>query len=150
MSNKVSKIKENVKKQELAKKIMYESCLGGSAIITIAKLCGIPEKSIYENIEGTQAWLLEIEKPNSVKEMCDALIKHFDMPEEYKENLVLVYDEDGIFSPIITIEVNENVLPISSDGMAFGALRHLGKDYIKVEHIYEEDGSNNNGEPIIE
>lgn len=147
MSNKVSKIKENVKKQELAKRRMYESCLGGSAIITIAKLCGIPEKSIHENIEGTQAWLLEIEKPNSVKEMCDALIKHFDMPEEYKEFLVLVYDEDNIFSPIVTIEVNGNVLPVASDGTTFGALRHLGKDSIKVEHIYEDE-SNNNGETV--
>ena len=147
MSNQVSKIIKNAKKQELAKKRMYEACLGGSAIITIAKLCEIPEKSIYENIEGTQAWLLEIEKPTSVKEMCDALIKHFDMPEEYKESLVLVYDEDGIFSPIVTIEVNENILPISSDGMTLGALRHLGKDYIKVEHIYEDE-SNNNGEIV--
>lgn len=147
MSSKASKIKENVKKQELAKKRMYESCLGGSAIITIAKLCDIPEKSIYENIEGTQAWLLEIEKPTSVKEMCDTLIKHFDMAEGYKEYLVLVYDEDNIFSPIVTIEVNGKVLPVGSDGLTFGALRHLGKDSIKVERIYE---SNNIGEPVDE
>lgn len=149
MSNKVKKIKENAKKRELARKRMYEACLGGSAIITIAKLCDIPEKSIYENIEGTQAWLLEIEKPTSVKEMCDALIKHFDLAKEYKEFLVLVYDEDNIFSPIVTIEVNGNVLPVASDGATFGALRHLGKDSIKVEHIYEDE-SNNNGESANE
>lgn len=149
MSNKVSKIKENVKKQELARKRMYEACLGGSAIITIAKLCEIPEKSIYENIEGTQAWLLEIEKPTSVKEMCDALIKHFDMPEEYKERLVLVYDENNIFSPIVTIEVDGKILPVASDGMMFGALGHLDKDGVNVEHIYEDE-SNNNGESANE
>ena len=53
---------------------------------------------------------------------------------------VLVYDEDNVYTPIITLEIENNILPLDPSGMTLGILNHLDKAI--VEHIYEETEDN--------
>lgn len=141
MSNRVKKIVKEAQENKNQNVYHMCNCTAGSAICTIGKLAGKKEEEILVSFN-------EIRKDHSVKvntirELCDYLISYFGMDEKYKENIVLVYDERNIMTPLVTVEYNTpegNILyPISSDGNYTGILANLDKEWVSFEYIYGDD-----------
>ena len=141
MSNRVKKIVKEAQENKNQNVYHMCNCIAGSAICTIGKLAGKKEEEILVSFN-------EIRKDHSVKvntirELCDYLIGYFGMKEEYKDNLVLVYDERNIMTPLVTVEYNTpegNIIyPISSDGNYTGILANLDKEWVSIEYIYGDD-----------
>lgn len=146
MSNKATKYRKEIEKREaMLRNAMYSSCLG-SAIVTVAKLAQKTEREIMDLLPQLQH-NEDFAKSKNVKEACEWLFTYFDVREDFKKYVVFVYDERDIFTPIVTLCIDDKLLPLDPTGKAFGVLSY--KDHI-IEYVFEDDGSNNNGELIIE
>lgn len=145
MSNKITKYKKEIEKREaLLRNAMYSSCLG-SCIVTIAKLAQKTEKEIMDLFPQLQH-NEDFAKSMNVQEAVEWLFNYFDVREDFKKYIVLVYDERGIFTPVVTLCIDDDLLPLDPNGKMFGVLSY--KDHI-IEYVFE-DRSNNNGDLIIE
>ena len=80
---------------------------------------------------------------HSLLEACDYLLKYFDTDEKYKDNIILVYDDKNRFTPIVTLEVDNQILGLDPEGTPFGILAHLDDDDVFFEYIYKEDEDEN-------
>lgn len=145
MSNKVRKYEKEVAKREaLLRNAMYFSCLG-SCIATVAKLAQKTEKEImdlFPQLQNNE----DFAKSKNVQEAVEWLFNYFDVREDFKKYIVFVYDEKGIFTPVVTLCIDGNLLPLDPNGKTLGVLSY--KDHI-IEYVFE-DGSNNNEDVIIE
>ena len=141
MSNRVKKIVKEAQENKNQNVYHMCNCTAGSAICTIGKLAGKKEEEILVSFNALRKD--HSIKVNTIRELCDYLIGYFGMKEEYKENLVLVYDEKNIMTPLVTVEYNTpegNILyPISSDGNYTGILANLDKEWVSIEYIYGDD-----------
>lgn len=141
MSNKISKIVKNVEANKNQNVYHMCNCTAGSAICTIGKLAGKTEDEILDAFNALRKDFPV--KVNTIMELCDYLIGYFSMDEKYKENIVLVYDERNIMTPLVTVEYHTpegNILcPISSDGNYTGILANLDKEWISFEYVYGDD-----------
>lgn len=141
MSNQVTKYKKEVAKREaLLKNAMYFSCLG-SCIATVAKLAQKTEKEIMDLFPQLQH-NEDFAKSKNVQEAVEWLFNYFEIREDFKKYIVFVYDEKGIFTPVVTLCVDGSLLPLDPNGKIFGILSY--KDHI-IEYVFEDE-SNNNGE----
>ena len=141
MSNRVKKIVKEAQENKNQNVYHMCNCTAGSAICTIGKLAGKKEEEVLESFNAIRKD--HSVKVNTIRELCDYLIGYFGMKEEYKENIVLVYDERNIMTPLVTVEYNTpegNILyPISSDGNYTGILANLDKEWVSIEYIYGDD-----------
>lgn len=141
MSSRAKKIVKEV--QTNNKQNVYEmcNCTAGSAICTIGKLAGKKEQEILDDFNALRKNFPV--KVNTIRELCDFLIGYFGMDEKYKDNLVLVYDERNIITPLITVKYQTEdggiLCPISSDGTYTGILTYLDNEWVSVEFIYGDD-----------
>lgn len=136
MSSKARTFEKEVEKREaLIRNAMYFSCLG-SCITTVAKLAQKTEKEIMDIFPQLQH-NRDFAKSKNVKEGVEWLFNYFDVREDFKKYIVLVYDERGIFTPIITLCIDgENFLPLDKSGTRFGV---LGYEDAKMEYVFEDD-----------
>ena len=141
MSNRVKKIVKEAQENKNQNVYHMCNCTAGSAICTIGKLAGKKEEDILVSFNAIRKD--HSVKVNTIRELCDYLIGYFGMKEEYKENIVLVYDERNIMTPLVTVEYNTpegNILyPISSDGNYTGILANLDMEWVSIEYIYGDD-----------
>ena len=141
MSNRVKKIVKEVQENKNQNVYHMCNCTAGSAICTIGKLAGKKEEEVLESFNAIRKD--HSVKVNTIRELCDYLIDYFGMDEKYKENIVLVYDERNIMTPLVTVEYNTpegNILyPISSDGNYTGILANLDREWVSIEYIYGDD-----------
>ena len=141
MSNRVKKIVKEVQENKNQNVYHMCNCTAGSAICTIGKLAGKKEEEILEAFNALRKDFSV--KVNTIRELCDYLIGYFGMKEEYKENLVLVYDERNIMTPLVTVEYNTpegNIIyPIPSDGTYTGIMNYLDREWVSIEFIYGDD-----------
>ena len=141
MSNRVKKIVKEVQENKNQNVYHMCNCTAGSAICTIGKLAGKKEEEVLESFNAIRKD--HSVKVNTIRELCDYLISYFGMDEKYKENIVLVYDERNIMTPLVTVEYNTpegNILyPISSDGNYTGILANLDREWVSIEYIYGDD-----------
>ena len=142
MSNKVKKIEKEMKKTENVKKYELYGSVLGSAIATIGKLSGKTEKEIISEFDKLKNDDLFSQSKN-ILESCNYLLKYFDTDEKYKDNIILVYDEKNRFTPIVTLEVDNQILGLDPEGTPFGILAHLDDDDVFFEYIYKEDEDEN-------
>lgn len=144
MSNKIRKYEKEVAKREaLLRNAMYSSCLG-SCIVTVSKLAQKTEKEVMEIFPQLQH-NEDFAKSMNIQEAVEWLFNYFDIREDFKKYIVLVYDERGIFTPIVTLCTDgENLLPLDPIGKMLGVLSY--PDHI-IEYVFE---SNNNGESANE
>lgn len=142
MSNQVKKIEKEMKKTENVKKYKLYGSVLGSAIATIGKLSGKTEKEIISEFDKLKNDDLFSQSRN-ILEACDYLLKYFDTNEKYKDNIILVYDEKNRFTPIVTLEVDNQILGLDPEGTPFGILAHLDDDDVFFEYIYKEDEDEN-------
>lgn len=141
MSNRVKKIVKEAQENKNQNVYHMCNCTAGSAICTIGKLAGKKEEEVLESFNTLRKD--HSIKVNTIRELCDYLISYFGMDEKYKENIVLVYDERNIMTPLVTVEYNTpegNILyPISSDGNYTGILANLDREWVSIEYIYGDD-----------
>ena len=141
MSNRVKKIVKEAQENKNQNVYHMCNCTAGSAICTIGKLAGKKEEEVLESFNAIRKD--HSVKVNTIRELCDYLISYFGMDEKYKENIVLVYDERNIMTPLVTVEYNTpegNILyPISSDGNYTGILANLDREWVSIEYIYGDD-----------
>lgn len=141
MSSKAKKIAKNVKTNKNQNVHQMCNCTAGSAICTIGKLAGKTEEEVLDAFNALRKDFPV--KVNTIRELCDYLIDYFGMDEKYKENIVLVYDERNIITPLVTVKYQaeeESILcPIQSDGTYTGIMSHLSEEWVSIEHIYEEE-----------
>lgn len=135
MSSKATKYKKEVEKREaLIKNAMYYSCLG-SAIVTVAKLAQKTEKEImdiFPQLKHNE----DFAKSKNVQEAVDWLFNYFDVREDFKKYIVFVYDEKGIYTPVVTLCTDgEEPLPLDPNGRKVGVLSY--KEHI-IEFVFEE------------
>lgn len=136
MSNKIKKIRENAEANNKLKTYALYGTVVGSCIVTIGKLAKKTEEDLIKDFDMFSDNTNPLWNCKTIKEVCDYLIKFYDVLDDYKENIVLVYDEDNVYTPIVTLEVDNNILPLDPSGMTLGILNHLDKAV--VEYIYED------------
>lgn len=142
MSNQVKKIEKEMKKTENVKKYELYGSVLGSAIATIGKLSGKTEKEIISEFDKLKNDDLFSQSKN-VLEACNFLLKYFNTDEKYKNNIILVYDDKNRFTPMVTLEVDNQILGLDPEGTSFGVLAHLDDDDVFYEYIYKEDEDEN-------
>ena len=139
MSNRVNKIKENVKANENLKLYTLYGTLVGSVIVTIGKLVNKTEEEMVSDFARFSKDD-ELAKCKNIKEVCDYIIKDYGMADCFKKNLVLIYDKDNKYTPIVTlVDEEDNVLPLDRNGAYVGVLSKLGDDNVVIEDIYDEE-----------
>lgn len=143
MSNQVKKIEKEMKKTENVKKYELYGSVLGSAIATIGKLSGKTEKEIISEFDKLKNDDLFSQSKN-VLEACNFLLKYFDTDEKYKNNIILVYDDKNRFTPMVTLEVDNQILGLDPKGTPFGVLAHLDDDDVFYEYIYKEEEDEDN------
>lgn len=135
MSNAVNKIKKNVTANKRLKSYTLYMSLMGSIIVTVGKLVGKTEDEMIEDFTRFSRDK-ELLKSKNVLEAVNYIINDYKMPEEYKKYIVLCYDEEGIYTPIVTLVDEEGyVQPLDRDGTYSGI---LSKDF-EMEYIYEPE-----------
>lgn len=140
MSSKAKRIEEKAEAYGKMKKYTMYGTVIGSAIVTVGKLAQKTEEDLVKDFDMFSDNTNPLWNCKTIKEVCDYLIKFYDVIDDYKNNIILVYDEDNVYTPIVTLEVNNTILPLDPSGMTLGILNHLDKAI--VEHIYEETEDN--------
>lgn len=139
MSNKIKKISKDVLARQNYKKYVLYGSIIGSCVTTIGKLARKTENELvaeFDKLRNND----NFSKCNNIQEVCDWLIDYFKVDEQYKKNIVLVYDEDGRYTPMVTLEVDGTILPLDPAGTSLGVLSMIGvKDNIIYEYVYEEE-----------
>lgn len=138
MSSKAKKIKEQAENYGKMKKYTMYGTVIGSCIVTIGKLAQKTEEELIKDFDNFSDDKNPLWNCNTIKEVCDYLIDFYKVDKDkYKDNIVLVYDEYNVYTPIVTLEVEDNILPLDPNGMTLGILNHL--DAAVVEYIYDEE-----------
>ena len=141
MSNRVKQIKENVEASKRLKAYTLYGSLIGSVIVSIGKLVKKTEDEMIEDFARFSKDE-ELAKSKNIMEVVDYIVKDFKMPEEYKKYIVLCYDEDNKYTPIVTLVDDEGyVQPLDRNGSYLGV---LAKDDFEMEYIFEPDSEGEN------
>ncbi len=82
--------------------------------------------------------------PNTIIDLTEYVWSFFGTEEAkpLKANIVLLTDVMEIRTPMVTLYVNGNVLPLSDKGIPFGIIGDAieGKENVNIEFLYDEDG----------
>lgn len=137
MSSKVKKIRENAEADKKLKLYTLYGTLVGSVIVTLGKLVGKTENEMLDDF-AYYSKDEELFKCQNIKEVVEYIKKDYGVPEEYEDSIVLIYDENNRYTPVVTIMDEDGIVyPLDRDGNAIGVLAHLGSEDVKVEYIYE-------------
>lgn len=141
MANAVKKIRENMEKSQNLKKYMMYGSLIGSCIVTIGKLAQKSENELIEEFDKLYNDE-EFAKCKNVVEVCDYLVTYFKVNKKYLDNVILVYDENNVYTPCVTLELDNTILPLDPYGMGLGILAHLDNESVYYEYVYGEEEDN--------
>lgn len=139
MSSKAKKIEKSAKAEESLKKYEMYGSIAGSAIVSIGKLAKKTEAELIKEFE-----LLKNDEEffecKNVVEMCEYLFKYFSVDEIYKDNVIILFDEREILTPMVTLLVDDTILPLDPEGKVFtGIFANIDKDYINYEFVFNDD-----------
>lgn len=118
--------------------------LVGSIVTTIGIITGKSEQEVRKTYNHLKKNKKNI--PYTVAEICNYVWSIFGDDDKIavRAKMVLVYDKLNIRSPLVTfVNENGNLMPLSPDGIFTGILMTaaVGSDYVGVEYLYNEDGS---------
>ena len=134
MSSVIKKIKENAEANKKLKTYTLYGSLIGSIIVTIGKLAQKTEDEMIKDFARFSKDE-ELSKSKNILEVVNYIIKDFNMPEEYKKYIVLCYDENDKYAPIVRLVDDEGyVQPLDRDGTYLGV---LAQDDFEMEYIFE-------------
>ena len=142
MSNKARRLQKEI---EMNKKYnLYEasSTLIGSIIMTVYKLVQKTEQEavaryLYTKNNLSQyrsKWLCPLD-------IVNYFITEFNISDDLKKHIVLIVDDNQQFTPLVTLLVNNQLLPLTSDGQLNGILLAYAhaedKNRFSLEYFYE-------------
>lgn len=143
MSNRISKIKEEVENYERELEYNCNHCTIGSVMLTLGKLAGKSDKEIYKDFSNILEKLPRQDEW-SIYTLCNFFIdSYYHISDEQKSHLVLCYDKENVMSPLVTIITNDllcdddepKLWPIASDGSLTGILAK--PERLQYEKIYD-------------
>lgn len=138
MSSKAKKLEKTAKAEESLKKYELYGSIAGSAIVSIGKLAKKTEKELikeFEILKNDEKFFAS----KNIVEMCEYLFKYFNVEEIYKDNIILLFDEREILTPMITLFVDNTILPLDPEGKVFnGIFANIDKDYINYEFVFND------------
>jgi len=138
MSSKANKIAKQAENYGKMKKYTMYGTVVGSCIVTIGKLAQKTEDQLIKDFDSFSKNNNPLWQCKSIKEICDYLIDFYKVDKDkYKDHIVLIYDEENFYTPIVTLELEGNILPLDPYGMTLGILNHL--DLATVEYIYNDE-----------
>lgn len=147
MSNTVKRLEKTVKETtallELNEKLELETTLAGSIVTTIGILSGKTRKEIYEDFKDLKETLSTKKCDMSIEDLVEYVYGTYGKCNRVMlADLVLVTDDNGIYTPLVTFIRDQVLMPLSPDGIPLGAigLAREGRDNISVEYIFDEDG----------
>lgn len=138
MSNVINRIKKKLKASDM----LYNSPIG-SCISTIAILT--------EHTEGEARLLFNKMRKlgsrlpcHTIREICDYIYAQWGYTDDkpFSDQIVLVWDEMGVRSPMVSFLNSGNLMPIDPNGfheINILSLAAQGRDWAKIEFVYEED-----------
>lgn len=139
MSSKAKKLEKTVENDKKLKLYTLYSTLAGSAIVSIGKLANKTEDFMLEDYAKLSTDE-DFAKCKNIQEMCNFLIERYEMAECFRNSLVLIYDDENIYTPMISIMDEEgHILPLNREGEYNGILAQFGnKESINWENIYDD------------
>lgn len=141
MSNLVKKIQKNVEANKKLKQYTLYGSLAGSIIVTVGKLVGKNENDMIKEFARLSEDK-EFFKSKNITEAVDYVIKDFNMPEQYRDYIVLCYDKNDRYTPIVTLVDDEGyVQPLDRYGNYLGI---LAQDDFEMEYIFEPESKSEN------
>ena len=139
MSNVVKRTQKKVSANKKLKIYTLYGSLIGSIIVTIGKLVGKTEDEMIKDFARFSKDE-ELFKSKHILDAVNYIIKDFSMPEEFKKYIVLCYDEEGRYTPIITVVDEEGYIqPLDRDGNYLGV---LAQEDFEMEYIFEPENEN--------
>lgn len=136
-------IKKNQNKTEKKIDRALYSTLIGSIVTSVGIVNGKTRSDMNKLFNALKAKRKTL--PTTIEELVEFVIKQFD-PDGNRlkyANLVLIYDNRQIFTPLVTLTTSEgDLLPLAKDGMYYGILGYAkeGRDFIGYEYIFDEKG----------
>lgn len=146
MSSKAKKIEASIKKYH---NIDLYATLIGSIVTTVCILNKKTETSAKRYFNKLKKELEINEKSEnpvvySVQDLLNKVWKEIGSDDNIHERsrIVLVYDNNEVKSPLVSIVNNDTILPLSPEGIYYGVLADIndGKENIDYEFVYDEMG----------
>ena len=146
MSSKAKKIEASIKKHH---NIDLYATLIGSIVTTVCILNKKTETSAKRYFNKLKKELEINEKSEnpvvySVQDLLNKAWKEIGSDDNIHERsrIVLVYDNNEVKSPLVSIVNNDTILPLSPEGIYYGVLADIneGKENIDYEFVYDEMG----------
>ena len=151
MSNQSSKLQKTIKQRKAKENLRLYATLPGSIVTSI----GILSKQSYEQIlENFKDFRSKIRALDSEYTTVESLVEfayslYGECDRKLLSNLVLVIDERGFYTPLVSIADDSEdyftVLPLDPKGLAFGVIgmardpKH--SEHCSIEWIFDEEGN---------
>lgn len=162
MSSKTRKLVKSVERKESSEKLALYTTLIGTIITSVGIICGKDEEAnlkLFRELDKNKKVL-----PTTVAELVEYVwtIHGNDDFKQGREALVLLFDDNNLYSPMVTLFNGEQLFPLRRDGMSYGILGLLRKAMVVanddnapeddkkfwaektaafgIEYLYDEDG----------
>lgn len=143
MSSKAKKISENLVK---AKHLELYTTLPGSIIASIGMLSGVSIEDQLKYFEVLKEWVNKQVNENKNITVID-IFNHVaneigKLQKEWRSKYILIFDKNGILTPLVTIVVDDNPLPLTPEGVYYGVMQYAieGRENIDYEFLFDENG----------
>ena len=143
MSSKAKKISENLVK---AKHLELYTTLPGSIIASIGMLSGVSIEDQLKYFEVLKEWVNKQVNENKNITVID-IFNHVaneigKLQKEWRSKYILIFDKNGILTPLVTIVVDDNPLPLTPEGFYYGVIQYAieGRENIDYEFLFDENG----------
>lgn len=150
MSNMVKKFKANMKEQKKKEEALLYTTPIGTIVSTVGILDGKTEK---ENLGYMKNLIKKQEEgaklPNTIIDIVNYVWDDYGKGDHsLRANIVLITDTDNIRSPMVTFINEDQLMPLSPEGLAYGILGCAleGRDNVNIEYLYNEDGEYEEGD----
>lgn len=148
--NKASKLQETIKQRKAKEDLQLYATLPGSIVTSIGILSKQSRKQILENFRDFRSKIKALDSEHTtVENLVEfAYSLYGDCERKLLSNLVLVIDERGFYTPLVSIADDSEdyftVLPLDPKGLAFGAIG-MSRDpehseHCSIEWIFDENG----------
>lgn len=144
MSSPVKKIKVNMKEQKKKEEALLYTTPIGTIVSTVGILNGKTEK---ENLNYMKKLIKKQEEkaefPNTIIDIVNYVWDDYGKGDHsLRADTVLLTDTDNIRSPMVTFINEDQLMPLSPEGLAYGILGCAleGRENVNIEYLYDEDG----------
>lgn len=147
MSNKVTKLSEDIKKRNSKEDLKLYATLPGSIITSIGILSKSTTDEIKANFKDFRKKLIMLyAKETTIEELVELAYKNYGKCDrKLLANLILVTDIRNFYTPLVTIIKVDEILPLDPKGLAFGVIG-LARDlehqqFVELEYLFDEEGN---------